>query len=138
MTWVEDAHDRTSVRRQVRTECQAVADEGFRLLGIRTLDVSEEGMLLRSSSPVRLGELVYVSLKAPNTEAWIDAEAEVVRVVKGRRTTDAACGIGLRFVRMDMLDRAILVGSLYAVPPPVPARGLRKDYAAAVRAIADA
>jgi hypothetical protein len=115
-----------------------VAEEGFRLLGIRTFDLSEHGMLLHSSSLVRLGELVYVSLKAPSTEEWIDAEAVVVRVVKGRRGSDAACGVGLRFERMDALDRAILVGSLYALPPPVPARGLRKDYATAIRRIAEA
>jgi hypothetical protein len=138
MIWVHDSRDRTSVRRQVRAECQAVADEGFRMLGIRTLDLSEHGMLLHSSSPVQIGEQVYVSLRAPNTEEWVDAEAVVVRVVKGRRASDSACGVGLRFVRMDALDRAILAGSLHALPPPVPARGLRKDYAAAVRSIGEA
>ncbi len=135
MMWVRNARDRRSVRRDVRTECQAVADEGFRLLGIRTLDLSEEGMLLHSSAPVVLGEMVYVAVKAPNTHEWVDAEAEVVRLVKGRRTNEARCGIGLRFVQMDALDRAILAGSLFDLPPPVPARGIRKDYAEAVRAI---
>ncbi len=135
MLLVRDARDRRSVRRGVRTECQVVADEGFRLLGIRTLDLSEDGMLLHSSADVALGETVYVAVKAPHTVEWVDAEAEVVRLVRGRRDTDAACGIGLRFVHMDALDRAILAGSLVRLPPPVPARGVRKDYAAYVRSI---
>jgi hypothetical protein len=135
MMWVQDARDRRSVRREVRAECQVVADDGFRLLGIRTLDLSEQGMLLHSSASVALGETVYVAVKAPNTIEWVDAEAEVVRLVRGRRTTDGRCGIGLRFVHMDALDRAILSGSLYELPPPIPARGVRKDYAEAVRAI---
>ncbi|MBC7174071.1 MAG: PilZ domain-containing protein [Polyangiaceae bacterium] len=135
MMWLQDARDRQSVRREVRAECQAVADEGFRLLGIRTLDLSEEGMLLHSSADVALGETVYVSVKAPNTLEWIDSEAVVVRLVRGRRDTDGRCGIGLRFIGMDAVDRAILSGSLRDVPPPVPARNARKDYARAVREI---
>lgn len=136
MVFVQDARDRRSVRREVRTECQAVADEGFRMLGVRTLDLSEEGMLLHSSAPVKLGETVYVALKAPNTVEWVDAEAEVVRLVKGRRKSDGRCGIGLRFCRMDPLDRAILAGSIRKLPRTAPARSLRKDYAGSVRAIA--
>jgi hypothetical protein len=30
---------------------------------------------------------------------------------------------------MDAIDRAILAGSLVRIPPPVPARHLRRDYA---------
>jgi len=132
ITWVPDILERKVLRRQVRANCQVVAEEGFRLLGIRTLDLSDEGLLLHSSAPVAIGERVFVSLEAPGMRDWVDAEADVVRIVRGRRDTDMLCGIGLAFVRMDPLDRAILRASLARRPPPIPARHPRKDYVGSI------
>ena len=138
ITWVPESRDRKVLRRKVRANCQVVAEDGFRLLGIRTLDLSDEGLLLHSSAPVKLGEAVFVSLELPGMSQWVDAEALVARVVRGRRDTDTLCGIGLSFQRMDPLDRAILRASLVDRPPPVPSRHPRKDYAAAIRTMTDA
>ena len=50
--------ERRSIRRQVDLPCQAVAEEGFRLLGERVTDLSPEGMQVVSSAQVRVGEPV--------------------------------------------------------------------------------
>jgi len=135
-SWVKKARDRRSVRRSVAVDCQVVAEEGFRLIGERTLDLSEQGMLLRSDAEVIPGESVIISLRAPRSRLWFDAEARVVRLVAGRRGRDVGRAVGLRFERMDAIDYAVLVGSLRGLPPPLPGRELRVDYAAAVRDIA--
>jgi hypothetical protein len=127
------------LRRGVRVACQAVADDGFRLLGERTLDVSPSGLLLEThGSFARLGEEVIVSLRVPDTRVWVDAIAQVARVVIGRRRTDRAQAIGLSFVSMDRSDRAILDAKLRFHPPPLPQRRAPVDYASVVRRIAGA
>lgn len=132
------ARDRKVVRRAVTTRCEAVADRGFRLLGRTLRDLSPEGAFLEidAGTEVELGEEVYVSFQAPRTRAWIDARARVVRCVAGRRSGDRARGIGLRFEAIDSVDRALLEGTLCRLPPPVPARHPRADYASAILAIA--
>lgn len=132
---LRQSRDRGALRRHLEVECQAVAEAGFRFLGERTLDVSERGLLLQSDAHVLIGEAVVVSFRAPSGTDWIDAEAVVARVVKGLRDTDRCPGIGLRFTRMDNIDRILLRERLRNIPPPTPARGLRRDYAGLVRNI---
>ncbi|MDH5490712.1 MAG: PilZ domain-containing protein [Myxococcales bacterium] len=133
---ISPARDRITLRRAIRTRCQVVAEEGFRLLGEETLDLSEEGMLLVSTASAELGERVFVSLCLPSGRSWIDAEGEVTRIVRGRRLGDRSPSLGLRFDRLDAPDRALLKGSLRHRPPPLPLRRERVDYAATIRAIA--
>ena len=82
---LRNAIERRSTRRQVDLPCQAVAEEGFRFLGGRVIDLSPEGMQVASGAQVRVGEPVLVSFRAPNSTDWMDAEAEVARVVRGQR-----------------------------------------------------
>ncbi|MAQ18643.1 MAG: PilZ domain-containing protein [Sandaracinus sp.] len=127
--------ERKQVRRALRTECHAVAEDGFRFLGERTLDLSEGGILLRSDAEAEVGESVLLSLRVPNGRTWIDAQAIVTRVVRGLRAGDEGRAYGLAFEDIAPLDRAILAGSLGG-PPPTPTRGLRRDYAGSVLALA--
>lgn len=131
-------HDRRSVRRGVRTECQVVAEEGFRLLGEHTLDVSTTGLLLLSDANVRVGEAVILSLRLPGGVSWIDATGVIARVVRGVRRHDRGRGVGVAFDRLATFDRALLLGSLHGRPPLAPGRDLRRDYASAVIAFAAA
>jgi c-di-GMP-binding flagellar brake protein YcgR len=131
-----EKRERRLVRRALRTDCHAVAEDGFRFLGDVTLDLSEGGILLRSDEEAEVGETVLLSLKVPGGRTWIDAEATVARIVKGHRTEDRGRAYGLRFERIAPLDRAVLAGSLEGAPPPPPARGLRRDYAGSVFALA--
>ena len=135
MTWIARASQRKTVRRAAQTVCQAVVAEGFSLVSERAIDLSIDGMLLASDHEPEVGTEVIVSFRAPGTGIWLDAEATVARIVRGRRRSDPARGIGLRFRGLDSVSRAILDGSLAGRPPPVPARLVRKDYARTVRSI---
>jgi len=131
-----EKRERRLVRRALRTDCHAVAEDGFRFLGDRTLDLSEGGILLRSDEAAEVGETVLLSIKVPGGRTWVDAEATIARIVRGHRTRDEGRAYGLRFERMAPLDHAVLAGSLEGSPPPPPARGLRRDYAGSVLALA--
>lgn len=125
---------RRSVRRAVRTRCEAIALHGFRLLGERVLDLSTRGMLVACDTAASLGEEVVVSFKAPGGP-WMDAEAEVARLVEGWRPWDPGYCVGLRFTRFDGSSRGELLTRLAGMPPPIPSRPLRRDYAETVRRI---
>lgn len=127
------ARDRRNVRRAVRTRCQAVALDAFRLVGERVIDLSEGGMLLACDGGVRVGDSMIVSFQAPHLASWFDAEAEVARVIGGYRPEDRGYCAGLRFTRLDGRAERLLRIALRGLPPPVPARALRKDYARIVR-----
>ncbi len=134
--WVQDAAERRSVRRVAEIDCEVVAEEGFRLLSRRGLNVSAEGLLVQSDQVARLGESVLVSLRAPGSRSWLDGEATVVRLVRGRRSVCDVPALGLKFRHLDAVSQAILSGSLRGLPPPVPARPLRRDYAGTILRIA--
>ena len=128
---------RGALRRNVQVACEAVADDGFRLLGERVLDLSPRGMLLETRGAfARLGEEVIVSFRPPRSRMWVDAQARVARIVSGRRRGDRAQAVGLSFVEMGAGDRAFLTAKLRGYPPPIPARPRAVDYATAVASIA--
>ena len=131
-------NDRRASRHHVRIDCEVVRESDFRLVGHRTLDLSAEGMLVRCASDVSLGEKMLVSFRATSLGIWFDAEAEVARLVRGRRPEDEGRAFGLRFVDMPSVSRLILRGHLRRVPPPLPQRPRRVDYAATIRQIAAA
>ena len=116
---------RRSLRRAVRTRCQAVAIDGFRLLGVRVLDLSTRGMLLAADTGAELGEEVVLSFESPQGGPWLDAVAEVTRVIEGWRPWDPGYAVGLRFTRFDSDSRGELLTRLAGLPPPVPTRPLR-------------
>jgi hypothetical protein len=132
---IREARQRGILRRAVDLHCQAVADDGFRLIGHRMLDLSPDGALVQSVSEVGVGETVVLAFPTPGGFSWIDAEASVARIIRGRRHGDRGPSIALRFERMDPVARAILRGSLHGLPPPVPGRDVRRDYASTVASI---
>jgi c-di-GMP-binding flagellar brake protein YcgR len=129
------ARQRRVLRRAARVPCQVVAERGFRLVAERTVDLSMDGMLVRSDSEVSLGEEVLVALRMPSGRIWVDAQARVARIIEGRRRGDGGRALGIRFEEISNVDRALLGASLHGMPPPVPARQIRRDYATTVRLI---
>jgi c-di-GMP-binding flagellar brake protein YcgR len=131
------AQRRRAMRRGIALECEAVAEDGFRLLGTRAIDLSPQGLLLETRGAfARVGEEVIVSFRPPRCTMWVDALARVARLATGRRRGDRAQAVGLSFVSMDPGDRALLAATLRGLPPPVPWRAPPRDYAAVVRSIA--
>lgn len=93
-------------------------------------------MLVRTAADVKIGESMLVTFQATPLGIWIDAEAEVTRLVHGKRPEDEGRAFGLRFKDLSRISRLILRGNLRRVPPPLPQRPRRMDYAATIRQIA--
>ena len=132
---IRTASQRRSLRRAVDVPCEVVGEARFELLSRRALDLSEEGafvLLEPDATPPRPGEQVIVSLRLPHSRHWVGAVARVARVVQGRRARDPGLGLGLQFVEMDRVEQALLHSALPGLPPPLPARHVRRDYAATV------
>lgn len=116
---------RRVLRRAVRSECQAVTTEDFRLLGQRVLDVSPYGLLLAADDGAEAGDEVIVSFQIPGCRKVFDAEAQVARVIEGWRPYDPGYALGLRFTHIALEDRLFLQQRLRGTPPPIPQRALR-------------
>ncbi len=116
----------------MRVECQVVRERDFRLLGSHAVDLSPMGMQVMAQERVLTGEPVLVAFRLPLTSWWFDAEATVARVVHGRRPGDAGRCFGLSFEALGEDVSAFLRRALRGVPPPLPARAPRVDYAASI------
>jgi hypothetical protein len=128
MNVISVGSQRRAVRRATRTRCHAVGERGFELLGELALDLSPRGMLVACEVPAALGEPVLVSVLAPGRNPiWLDAEAEVARIVHGQRRGDRGYCIGLRFKYFDRVSRMELLSRLAGMPPPIPQRRLRAE-----------
>lgn len=126
------ASQRRALRRAVGFQCEVVRERDFRLIGRRGLDISSDGMLVYSDERILTGDDVIVTFHLPYTLTWFDATATIARVVHGRRPTDRGQCVGLEFQSLDPRARRTLRSSLRSLPPPLPARERRIDYAASI------
>ena len=129
-------HQRRALRRAVRLDCQVVRERDFKLISSRAVDLSPQGMLVLTDTQVLTGEEVIVSFRAPTTRLWFDCGATVARVIHGRRPGDWGPCLGLDFSGVDDLSRIVLHADLRGLPPPLPRRAPRIDYAETVRRLA--
>lgn len=129
-------NDRREVRRAHAFLCQVVREHDFRLVASEALDISPDGMLVRTDEELQPGDTMIVSFKATRLGIWFDTEATVARVIRGRRPGDKGRGVALRFTTLDNVKRLILRGHLRRVPPPIPRRQQRIDWSATVRSVA--
>ena len=127
------ARQRRVMRRAIRVDCQVVRERDFRLLADCGVDVSPTGMLVKTDEAALTGEPLLISFRLPRTERWFDAEGTIARVVHGRRPGDRGRCLGLAFDTLDPEAKWLLARALRDVPPPVPTRDRRVDYAASVR-----
>ena len=124
-------------RHAVYLPCETVREEGLRRIGGRMLDLSGDGAFVATDTiDLAIGEEVFLAFKAPRTSQWVDARAIVSRRSRGRRKDDHPMGLGLDFLEMGAVDRAILTASLTRLPPPIPTRYQSPDYADFVRGLA--
>jgi PilZ domain len=126
------AHQRRALRHAVRVDCQVVRERDFKLIASRGVDLSPKGMLVLAQERVLTGEPVVVSFRLPRSRYWFDAEATVARVIHGRRPGDRGRCFGLDFDALAEDAQAFLQGALRGVPPHLPMREPRVDYAASV------
>ena len=128
-------NERREVRHAISMKCQIVRERDFSLVAEKALDVSPDGMLVATDVELEPGENVFVSFRATTLGIWFDTEARVARVIRGRRPGDNGRGVGLRFSTLPRVKRLILRGHLRSVPPPIPRRAQRIDWAATIRSI---
>ena len=126
-------NERREVRRAISMTCQIVRERDFHLVSEKALDVSPDGMLVATEVDLEPGENVFVSFRATALGLWFDTEAHVARVIRGRRPGDRGRGVALRFSTLPRVKRFILRGHLRKVPPPIPRRAQRIDWAATIR-----
>jgi len=127
------AHQRRVLRRAVRVDCQIVRERDFKLIGSRAIDLSPLGMLVMGQEPVLTGEPLFVAFRMPQRNLWFDAIATVARVVHGRRPGDLGRCFGVAFESIEPDVQSFLRCALRNVPPPLPKREPRIDYAATAR-----
>jgi len=128
---------RFSLRRKVDIPCQVVSEDDFVLLSERCLDLSMLGLRVRALRHAPVGTRVIASLRIPDSSMWLDVEGVIARVAWGRRDSDEVPAFGVRFLSaLPAVESAVLAARLLGMPPPVPRRGLRIDYAESVRRIA--
>ncbi|HXX67061.1 MAG TPA: PilZ domain-containing protein [Polyangiaceae bacterium] len=121
------------MRRAIGFECQVVRAHDFRLIGKRGIDLSPTGMLVVGDVPTLTGEPVIVTFRLPRIRIWFDALAAVARVVHGRRPRDrAGLCFGLEFDPLAPNVVRYLRSELHGLPPPLPMREPRIDYAGTV------
>jgi hypothetical protein len=133
MTVLVPASQRRVMRRAVRLDCQVVRERDFKLLGDWALDLSPEGMLVVTRDWVLTGEEVIVSFPIPRTRVIVDAVATVARVVHGRRPSDRhRRALGISFDSLEPEHGMLLRRCLRHIPPPLPTRAPRIDYAGSV------
>ena len=128
-------NDRREIRRAMGLACTIVRERDFRIVAHEALDLSPDGMLVKTDHDLEVGENLIVSFRATQLGLWFHSEATVARVVKGRRPSDRGAGIGLSFSTLDRVKRLILRGHLRRVPPPLPRRTQRIDWTATIRSL---
>jgi hypothetical protein len=117
----------------MRVDCQIVRERDFKLIGSRAIDLSPWGMLVMGQEPVLTGEPLIVAFRIPKGDVWLDAMATVARVVHGRRPGDLGRCFGVAFESIEPDVQMYLGWALRNIPPPLPKREARIDYAATVR-----
>ena len=133
--FVVPASQRRAIRRSVRLACQVVRERDFKLVAWKTLDLSSDGVLVPTEVDVAPGDEMIVSFRATPCGLWFDTDGAVVRVLEGRRRGDPGRCLGIRFGSLDAVSRLILRGNLRRMPPPLPQREPRIDYARTLRNI---
>jgi hypothetical protein len=96
------------------------------------MDLSPTGMLVKAHERVLTGEPVQVSFRLPVSRMWVAASATIARVLHGRRPGDTGRCLGIEFDSLDPGVLRRLRSSLHNLPPPLPNREPRIDYAASV------
>jgi hypothetical protein len=112
MTTHDESNRRRTNRHMVRMICQAVRERDFTLIGEVALDLSIDGMLVRTKKDVLTGENVIVSFFEPHTATWFDLEATIARVIHARRIGDVERCVALSFHGISAADRERLERAL--------------------------
>ena len=119
------ANRRKTRRHAVRIPCQVVRERDFRLISDAVIDLSMSGMVVTAAhwvfgQSIVTGERLIVSFQLPRTLFWVDAEATVTRVARGRRRGENTPALALEFDPLPLFVKQRMRGVLRRSPPPPP------------------
>ena len=119
------ANRRKTRRHAVRIPCQVVRERDFRLISDAVVDLSVSGMVVTAAhwvfgQSILTGERLIVSFQLPRTLVWVDTQATVTRVARGRRRGENAPALALEFDPMPLITQLRMRGALRSWPPPPP------------------
>jgi hypothetical protein len=129
--------ERAAIRRAVQIPCTLVRTRDFKVIGRQTLDLSENGMLVGALDDVGQTENVMASFTFTPFAIPFQVEGHVARILHGRRGKDRMPAVAIHFDALDSISRLILRGNLRRIPPVLPARARRIDYAGTVARLLD-
>jgi uncharacterized membrane protein len=119
------ANRRKTRRHAVRIPCQVVRERDFRLISDAVVDLSVSGMVVTAAhwvfgQSILTGERLIVSFQLPSTLVWVDTQATVTRVARGRRRGENAPALALEFDPLPLITQLRMRGALRRWPPPPP------------------
>lgn len=128
----ESVQQRRAIRRAIQIPCTLIRSRDLKVVGTQSLDLSQDGMLVGALDEVSEGEGMLVSFTFTRFAIPFHVEGQAARVLRGRRAKDRMPAIAMSFESLDAVSRLILRGHLRKIPPVLPARARRIDYAATV------
>lgn len=135
---------RSVVRRAVQIGCSVRSELWDGAAPFLAVDLSQDGLRLCSPLALPEGQDVVVTFTPPcwpEESGPLNVLARVAHVALPRRRTDAGvgapgeAGMGLSFLHLDPVQRALLGLALRGLPPPLPARRSTDAEAAPARAL---
>ncbi len=127
------ARERRAVRHKVDLACSVVRERDSKLASMRAIDLSPDGMRVELRDiDVEAGDRFFVCFRATTFGIWFYTDAFATRLLKGRREGERGRSLGLRFGSLSSVSRLCIRGALRGVPPHLPQREPRIDYAATI------
>lgn len=125
--------ERLAIRRAIEVPCCVVRFQDGRILGTRALDLTPYGMRIELRDvDVEHGDLLHVCFRATQLARWFYTDGRAARLLHGRRAREQGRSLGVEFEGLDAISRLLLRGALRRIPPPLPQREQRIDYAATI------
>jgi PilZ domain len=125
--------ERHAIRHAVDLPCSVVREKDSKLASLRALDLSPQGMRVELRDvDVDVGDRFFVCFRTTPFGIWFYTDAYATRLLQGRRPKDRGRSLGLRFESLSSVSRLCIRGALRRVPPHLPQREQRIDYAATV------
>jgi hypothetical protein len=127
------ANGRRDIRHAVDLSCSVVREKDSKLAALRAVDLSPEGMRVELRDiDVEAGDRFFVCFRTTAFGIWFYTDAIATRLLRGRRPGEHGRSLGLRFGSLSAVSRLCIRGALRTVPPHLPQRAQRIDYAATV------
>jgi hypothetical protein len=133
---LERANTRRYVRHAVDLPCSIVCEKDFKLASLRAMDLSPDGMRVELRDvDVETGDRLFVCFLTEPNGRWFFTDAFAARLLRGRRVGERGPSLGLRFGSLSGESRLRVEADLRGVPPLLPQREARIDYAATIERI---